>query len=95
MNARIISAVFFLFFVAVAVIFTAWNPGRVDIELGFSSVNAPLSLALVAALALGWLLGLASAGAWMFKRRRALKRKEKAERAAAQSRSLPAIDERG
>lgn len=95
MTRRIFSAFIFLLAVAVAVLFTSLNPGRIKLDLGFQVFDAPVSVAFVATFALGWLFGLFSAGAWMYKRRRARKRREKAERAAAESRSISVIDERG
>ncbi len=95
MTRRIFSAFIFLLAVAVAVLFTWLNPGLIKLDLGFQAFDAPVSVAFVATFALGWLFGLLSAGAWMYKRRRARKRREKAERAAAESRSLSVIDERG
>ena len=95
MTRRILSAFLFILAVAVAVLFTWLIPGRIEIDLGFQAFDVPVSVAFVATFALGWVFGLLSAGAWMFKRRRARKRREKAERAAVENRSLPVIDERG
>lgn len=95
MTRRILSVALFVFFVALAAFFTWLNPGRIDLDLGFAEVDAPVSVAFVSALAIGWLLGLASAMGWLFKRRRARRRKEKAERKAAEARSMTVLDERG
>ena len=95
MTRRIFSAFILILAVAVAVVFTWLNPGRIELDLGFQAFDTPVSVAFVATFALGWLFGLLSVGAWMYKRRRARKRREKAERAAAEDHSLPVIDERG
>ena len=95
MTRRIFSAILLVIVVAIAAIFTWLNPGRVPLDLGFVALEAPVSLAFVAAFALGWLFGLVSAGAWLFKRRRARRRAEKAELAAAEARSMTVADGRG
>ena len=95
MTRRIFSAFILILAVAVAVVFTWLNPGRIELDLGFQAFDVPVSVAFVATFALGWLFGLLSAGAWMYRRRRARKRREKAERTAAEDLSLPVIDERG
>ena len=61
MLKRILIAAMFLLALAVAVLFTAMNPGEIELELGFLALQAPLGLAFILALALGWLLGLVSA----------------------------------
>jgi uncharacterized integral membrane protein len=41
----------------VAAVFTWLNPGSLTLDLAFAEVHAPIALAFVTALALGWLLG--------------------------------------
>lgn len=95
MTRRIFTVAVLLIVVAFAVIFTFLNPGRVALDLGFAAFEAPVSLAFVAAFALGWLFGLASAAAWAYKRRRIRKRREREERVAAEARSMTVADGRG
>jgi uncharacterized integral membrane protein len=61
MIKRIFTAVLFILALAVAVLFTAMNPGEIELELGFSALRVPLGLAFILAIALGWLLGILSA----------------------------------
>lgn len=60
MFKRVLTAVVFVAALAVAVLFTAMNPGEVDLELGFVLWQVPLGLAFILAIALGWILGLLS-----------------------------------
>lgn len=48
-----------------AVLITATNPGRVDIELAFGRLVLPLGIALVVAFTLGLLCGLAARVYWV------------------------------
>jgi uncharacterized integral membrane protein len=41
----------------VAVLFTWLNPGSIKLDLAFGEITAPIALAFVTALALGWVLG--------------------------------------
>jgi len=63
------SRVFFLSLVVVlavaALLVSAMNPVRVDVELAFIRITAPLGLVLVVALAAGLLVGLASRAYWI------------------------------
>jgi uncharacterized integral membrane protein len=61
MLKRTLIAILFLLALAAAVLFTAMNPGEIELELGFAALQVPLGLAFILALALGWLLGLVSA----------------------------------
>lgn len=61
MIKRILSAVLFILALAVAVLFTAMNPGEIELELGFAALRVPLGLAFILAIALGWLLGILAA----------------------------------
>src|SRR5690606_10863049 len=51
--------------VALAAFFTWLNPGEIQVDLGLAVVDAPLGLAVVLALAAGWLLGIISALMWV------------------------------
>ena len=63
------SRVLFLSLVVVlalaAILVSAMNPVRVDVELAFIRITAPLGLVLVVALAAGLLAGLASRAYWI------------------------------
>lgn len=63
------SRVLFLSLVVVlalaAILVSAMNPVRVDVELAFIRITAPLGLVLVVALAAGMLAGLASRAYWI------------------------------
>lgn len=60
MFKRVLTIVLFVVALAAAVLFTAMNPGEVDLELGFVLWRVPLGLAFILAIALGWVLGLLS-----------------------------------
>jgi uncharacterized integral membrane protein len=86
--------ILFLFSVAlaalIALLITAMNAGRVDIELAFVRITAPLGLALVIAFVAGLLAGLAWRVYWVAellnergRLRRALRLAEARARAAA------------
>ncbi|HRP35129.1 MAG TPA: lipopolysaccharide assembly protein LapA domain-containing protein [Gammaproteobacteria bacterium] len=64
MVKRIFTAVIFLTALALSAFFTSLNPGEINLDLGFAALKAPLGLAFVAALALGWLLGVLSLFGW-------------------------------
>jgi uncharacterized integral membrane protein len=61
MIKRIFTAVLFIVALGVAVLFTAMNPGEIELDLGYTVLNVPLGLAFILAIALGWLLGILSA----------------------------------
>ena len=65
MIKRIITAAIFIAALALSAFFTSLNPGEIRLDLGFTAVDAPLGLAFVAALALGWLAGVLSLLAWV------------------------------
>jgi len=60
MFKRIFTAVLFILALVIAVLFTAMNPGEIELELGFTLLRVPLGLAFMLAVALGWLLGILS-----------------------------------
>lgn len=63
------SRTFFLLSIALAaflaLLVTAMNAGRVEVELAFGRFGAPLGLALVVAFTVGLLAGLAWRGYWV------------------------------
>ncbi len=75
----------------------AWlNPGSISLDLAFGKVDLLKSQAFVGALALGWLLGLLSAGGYVLKlmndRRRLKKSIRLAQTEVTNLRSLPMQD---
>ena len=79
-----------------ALLVTAMNGGRVEVELAFVRVGAPLGLALVIAFTVGMLAGLAWRGYWVGelltergRLRRAIRLLESQARAAAASGQNP------
>lgn len=61
MIKRILTAVLFILALAVAVLFTAMNPGEIELDLGYTLLQVPLGLAFILAIAIGWVLGILSA----------------------------------
>lgn len=73
-----------------ALLVSAMNPGRIDLELAFGRFAAPLGIALVVAFTIGLLAGLAWRVYWVAellsergRLRRALRLTESRERSAA------------
>lgn len=93
MIKRILTAVIFIAAVTVAAFFTWLNPGEIQVDLGLVVVDAPLGLAVVIALAAGWLLGILSAFLWVA-RISADRRRLRAELKKATPGRLPVRDER-
>ena len=86
-----------LLVVLIAAVFAWNNPGAIDIDVAFTRfVNVPVTVAFAAALAVGWLAGLLSAGAAVLRmaaERRRLRRKLRlAEAEVSSLRSLPLQD---
>jgi uncharacterized integral membrane protein len=80
----------------VAAVFAALNPGRITIDFAFGSVETERSLALIVALAAGWVLGLVSAIAavrrYYVERRRLQRALRLAEQEVEALRSIPVQD---
>ena len=81
---------------ATMVVFTAGNPGEVDIKLLHWEFSAPVSLAFTVAFAIGWLFGVTCMGLYAFKifnERRMLRRSLRmSENEVSSLRSLPLSD---
>lgn len=92
MFKRVLTAVVFVAALAVAVLFTAMNPGEVDLELGFVLWQVPLGLAFILAIALGWVLGLLSMLPRML---RLANQKRRLRHEAQKTGGGLAVDERG
>lgn len=67
MLKRIITAVIFIAALAVSALFTSLNPGEIELDLAFVTLQTPLGLAFVLALAAGWALGILSALFWVMR----------------------------
>lgn len=89
-------AVLLLAFLGSAAIFAALNPGRIRLDFAFGTAEVEQSLALIAALAIGWAFGVACVGVAVLRlmqQRRSLRRALRlAEQEVQALRSLPAQD---
>jgi uncharacterized integral membrane protein len=94
MIKRILTAFIFLFALALSAFFTSLNPGEIRLDLGFTAIGAPLGLAFVAALAIGWLLGVLSLLGWAA-RIAADRRRLRGELKRASAGGFAGPDERG
>ena len=75
----------------------AWlNPGAVQLDMGFAVFDVPVSYALIACLATGWLLGLLTASIWLMRslreKRRLARSVRKAEAEVENLHKLPLAD---
>jgi uncharacterized integral membrane protein len=75
----------------------AWlNPDSVRLDLGIGAYTVPVAYALIAAIAVGWLLGLATTAFWMLRmareRRRLTRSVRRAEAEVEAMSRLPAQD---
>ena len=77
---RILIFVLLLACVAAGVVFGALNAGVVPFDLGFTRISLPKGAALLAALAIGWLLG--GVTAWWGVRTRQFRDRRSRARAA-------------
>lgn len=94
MFKRILTAIILVAALAASALFTYLNPGEVALDLGFAAVSSPLGLAFVLALAVGWVLGIVSALAWIG-RLAADRRRLKAEVRRLSGGPGPVANERG
>ena len=85
-----------LVFVGLAAIFAALNPGRIPLDFAFLATETEISLAIIGALAVGWVLGIACALFGILRlitQRRSLRRALRlAEQEVQALRSLPVQD---
>lgn len=93
---RIGLALLIILIFAAMVVFTAGNPGDVNIKLLHWEFNPPVSLAFTIAFAVGWLFGVICMGLYAFKianERRMLRRSLRlSENEVSSLRSLPLSD---
>ncbi len=94
MAGRIVLPVVLFAVLAMALLFTALNPGPIGVDLGIAEITAPKAVALAVAFGLGWLFGLLCLGVVMmrlyFDRRRLRNALRLAEAEVHALRSLPA-----
>ena len=78
------------------IVFTAGNPGQIEIKLLHWEFSAPVSLAITVAFAVGWLFGVICMGLYAFKianERRMLRRSLRmSENEVSSLRNLPLSD---
>lgn len=93
---RIGLALLILVIFVAMVVFTADNPGRLDLKLLHWEGSFPISLAFTAAFAVGWLFGIVCMGLYAFKvagERRMLRRSLRmSEDEVSSLRNLPLSD---
>ena len=89
-------AVLILILLVVIFTFTAMNTGRVELDLGFNKASYPISMAFAVTLVVGWLLGMMSMLAFVFRlinERRTLRRALRMSESEVSSlRNLPLTD---
>lgn len=96
MIRSLLIALLVLVFVALAAIFAALNPGRIGLDFAFVAIEIEKSLAVLMAVALGWLFGIVCAAFALIQvvmQRRSLQRALRlAEQEVQALRSLPVQD---
>lgn len=94
MLKRILTAAIFISALALSAFFTWLNPGVISLDLGVVTLETPLGLAFVLALAAGWVLGIFSALFWIA-RISADRRRLRAELKSTSAGGLTVRDDRG
>jgi uncharacterized integral membrane protein len=96
MLRTVIAAAAVIALTALAAVFAALNPGRISIDYAFGAVETERSVAIIGALVVGWLLGLGSAAAALWRHAVERRRLQRALRLAEQEvealRSIPVQD---
>jgi uncharacterized integral membrane protein len=96
MIRTLLVAILVLVFIGLAAIFAALNPGRIALDFGFFATDLEKALAVMGALAFGWVFGIASALFGILRllaQRRSLRRALRlAEQEVQALRSLPVQD---
>lgn len=96
MLRTVIAAAAVIALTALAAVFAALNPGRISIDYAFGAVETERSVAIIGALVVGWLLGLGSAAAALWRHSVERRRLQRALRLAEQEvealRSIPVQD---
>ncbi len=68
--------------IALAAMFAWLNPQTIDVDLGVGVIQARVAYAVIASLAIGWLLGLLSALGWVWRLASRNRRERRATRIA-------------
>ncbi|MCH9695820.1 MAG: lipopolysaccharide assembly protein LapA domain-containing protein [Gammaproteobacteria bacterium] len=93
---RIALALLIVLIFTAMIVFTAGNPGELNLKLLHWEITAPISLAFTSAFAIGWLFGVVCMGLYAFKlanERRLLRRNLRmTENEVSSLRSLPLDD---
>ena len=80
----------------VMIVFTANNPGTIEVDLSFAKLATPIPVAFAIAFALGWLFGVFSIGIYALRlvnERRVLRRSLRISQGEVRSlRNLPLSD---
>ncbi len=96
MIRTVLAALLVVVFMGLAALFAALNPGHISLDLAFMAVDMEKSLALILALTVGWVFGIACAMFGMLRlvaQRRSLRKALRlAEQEVQALRSLPAQD---
>lgn len=96
MIRSLLVTVLVLIFIGLAAIFAALNPGRVSLDFAFLATEIEISLAIIGAVAVGWIFGITCALFGLLRliaQRRSLRRALRlAEQEVQALRSLPVLD---
>ncbi len=96
MIRSLLVTVLVLVFIGLAAIFAALNPGRISLDFAFMATEIETSLAMIAAVAVGWAFGMTCALFGILRlitQRRSLRRALRlAEQEVQALRSLPVQD---
>ncbi len=96
MIRSLLVSILVLFFIGLAAVFAALNPGRVTLDFAFLATDVEKSLAIIAAVAFGWVFGIICAFFGILRlmaQRRTLRRALRlAEQEVQALRSLPVQD---
>ncbi len=96
MIRSLLVSILVLVFIGLAAIFSALNPGEIALDFAFFATEVEKSLAVLGALALGWVFGIASALFGILRlvaQRRSMRRALRlAEQEVQALRSLPVQD---
>ena len=96
MLKRIGAILLILVILAVMLVFTRLNPGMIEIDLAFGTIESSIPLAFTVTFALGWLFGLLSTIAFVARllneRRRLRKELRSSETELSSLRHMPLSD---
>ena len=96
MLKRIGLVLLFLVILAVMLVFTRLNPGLLEIDLAFGTVESSIPLAFTVAFAAGWIFGLLCTAAFVMRllneRRQLRKQLRSSESELSSLRNMPLYD---